>query len=84
LEIASASIGATLFAAGLLALVLPPAAGLYRRGWTRLLPFVALTPVYYCLVSIAAWRGLIEFVVAPQRWNKTEHGLAKTSRAGLV
>jgi hypothetical protein len=84
MEIASASIGLTLFAAGFLALVLPPSAGLYRRGWTRLLPLVALMPVYYCLVSLAAWRGLVEFVLAPQRWNKTEHGLAKTSRAGLV
>jgi cellulose synthase/poly-beta-1,6-N-acetylglucosamine synthase-like glycosyltransferase len=84
LGIASASIGLTLFAAGLLALTLPPLAALRRRDWMRLAPLVALMPVYYCLVSLAAWRGLGEFVLKPQRWNKTEHGLAKTSRAGLV
>lgn len=83
-EIAVASIGLTLFAAGLLALTLPPIAALRRRGWTRLLPLVALMPLYYCLVSLAAWRGLLEFVLQPHRWNKTEHGLAKTSRAGLL
>ena len=84
LEIAGMSIGATLFGAGLLALTLPPLEALRRRGWRRLLPLVPLMPVYYCLVSIAAWRGLIEFILEPQRWNKTEHGLAKTSRAGLL
>ncbi|MDB5557306.1 MAG: glycosyl transferase [Enterovirga sp.] len=84
LEIVRAAIGLTLFAAGLLALTLPPVAGLCRRGWPSLLPLVALMPAYYCLVSIAAWRGLLEFVLQPQRWNKTEHGLARTSRSGRL
>jgi cellulose synthase/poly-beta-1,6-N-acetylglucosamine synthase-like glycosyltransferase len=84
IEIAGASIGATLFATGLIALTLPPIEALRRRGWVRLLPLIPLMPVYYCLVSLAAWRGLLEFILEPQRWNKTEHGLAKTSRAGLL
>lgn len=82
-EIIGSAIGTTLFGAGLLALVLPPIVALRRRGWPTLLPFVLLMPVYYGLVSLAAWRGLLELVLAPDRWNKTEHGLAKTSRAGL-
>jgi hypothetical protein len=84
LEIAGMSIGTTLFGAGLLALTLPPLEALRRRGWKRLLPLVPFLPVYYCLVSVAAWRGLLEFILQPQRWNKTEHGLARTSRAGLL
>ena len=84
IEIAGASVGTTLFVAGLLALTLPPLEALRRRRWARLLPLIPLMPVYYCLVSLAAWRGLIEFVLEPQRWNKTEHGLARTSRAGLL
>ena len=76
-----ASLGATLFAAGLAALLLPPLAALRRRRWLSLLPLVPLMPFYYCLVSFAAWRGLVELLVAPHRWNKTEHGLALTSRA---
>jgi len=43
-------------------------------------PAVAALPVYYVLISWAAWRGLFEFVWAPSRWNKTDHGLARTSR----
>ena len=39
-----------------------------------------MLPVYYVLVSLAAWRALYEFAVHPSRWNKTEHGLARTSR----
>jgi hypothetical protein len=32
------------------------------------------------LLSLAAWRALIQLVVAPYRWEKTEHGLAQSSR----
>lgn len=84
LEVASAAIGSTLFVSGLLSLLLPPIEALRRRRWYGLLPLVALMPLYYCLVSAAAWRGLLEFVLQPARWNKTEHGLARTSRAGLL
>ena len=38
-------------------------------------------PFYYLLVSVAACRGLVELALDPDRWNKTEHGLARTSRA---
>jgi hypothetical protein len=39
-----------------------------------------LTPLYWVLLSIAAWCALYELFRAPYRWKKTEHGLAKTSR----
>jgi len=57
--------------------------GLRRRGWLgRLWPFIALLPIYFAMTTVAAWRGLFELAFAPFRWNKTEHGLARTSRAG--
>src|SRR3954463_8416279 len=40
--------------------------------------YVPLLPLYYVLVSIAAWRGLAELLLDPFRCNKTEHGLART------
>ena len=44
-----------------------------------------LMPVYWLLLSAAAWRALFQFVLDPYRWEKTEHGLARTSRlAGRV
>jgi hypothetical protein len=33
-------------------------------------------------VSLAAWRALVELVVDPFRWNKTEHGLAPRRPGG--
>lgn len=74
----------TVFVAGLLAMMLPAALGCVRRGWWDLLAWVPLLPVYFVLVSLGAWLGLIELVTAPQRWNKTEHGLSRTSRSGAL
>ncbi|MXQ13765.1 glycosyltransferase [Microvirga makkahensis] len=72
----------TLFLAGLASIFIPACVALHRRGLWRLLPWVALLPLYYGLVSLAAWRGLWELGIAPFRWNKTSHGLARTSRSG--
>ncbi len=49
--------------------------GLLAHGWV-----LVLTPLYWFLLSLAAWRGLFQLLYEPQRWEKTEHGLAKTSR----
>jgi len=37
-------------------------------------------PVYWLLLSLAAWRALFQLLRDPYRWEKTEHGLARTSR----
>ncbi|WP_342636477.1 glycosyltransferase family 2 protein [Methylobacterium nonmethylotrophicum] len=76
--------GLTVLAAGLCAMWLPALAGCRRRGWWGLAPWALLLPVYYGLVSAAAWLGLLELLLAPYRWNKTEHGLAATSRTGAM
>jgi cellulose synthase/poly-beta-1,6-N-acetylglucosamine synthase-like glycosyltransferase len=44
------------------------------RGWWFAL---ATMPVYWLLISLAAWRGLWEFVLSPFRWNKTRHGISR-------
>lgn len=84
LEGIKTGIGLTLFGTGLLAMLAPAVVALKRRGWWRLLAYVPLLPFYYGLISIAAWQALIEFVRHPCRWHKTEHGLARTSRSGLL
>ncbi|AWB21865.1 glycosyl transferase [Methylobacterium currus] len=76
--------GATVFAAGLGAMGVPALVGCLRRGWWSLAPWVLALPFYYGLVSAAAWLGLIELLMAPYRWNKTEHGLSATSRSGAL
>ena len=55
--------------------------GLHRRrllahGWVLL-----LTPLYWFLLSLAAWRAVFQLVLAPQLWEKTDHGLAKSFAA---
>jgi len=83
-EAASTGLSLTLFAGGVCAMTLPALTALRRRGWWELGPTVAALPVYYVLISWAAWRGLFEFVWAPSHWNKTDHGLARTSRLGSL
>jgi cellulose synthase/poly-beta-1,6-N-acetylglucosamine synthase-like glycosyltransferase len=83
-EICRTSIGTTLLVTGFLAMILPPLEALRRRRWWRLMPYALLMPLYYVLVSWAAWRGLIDLVFDPHRWHKTDHGLARTSRSGFV
>jgi cellulose synthase/poly-beta-1,6-N-acetylglucosamine synthase-like glycosyltransferase len=54
--------------------------GLARRDALSSAWVLLLTPLHWCLLSIAAWRALYQFVFAPYAWEKTEHGLAKSSR----
>ena len=54
--------------------------GLKRRRLLAHAWALVLTPVYWFLLSLAAWRALFQLLYAPQRWEKTEHGLARTSR----
>jgi len=54
--------------------------GLMRRGLLTSAWALIFTPVHWLLLSLAAWRALWQFAVAPHRWEKTEHGLARHSR----
>jgi cellulose synthase/poly-beta-1,6-N-acetylglucosamine synthase-like glycosyltransferase len=54
--------------------------GLMRRDLTSTAWVLALTPLHWLLLSIAAWRAVYQLAVAPYAWEKTEHGLAKSSR----
>lgn len=45
-----------------------------RRGHARLAVFAVLMPVYWLLISLAAYRALYHFVRMPYLWEKTEHG----------
>lgn len=49
---------------------------LRRRQLERLLWQVPLMPVYWLLISVAAYRALWQFVRAPFMWEKTDHGTA--------
>ncbi|MEJ0075116.1 MAG: glycosyltransferase family 2 protein [Alphaproteobacteria bacterium] len=48
---------------------------LLRQGWVLL-----LMPLHWLLLSVAAWRALWQLLFNPFHWEKTAHGLARTSR----
>jgi glycosyltransferase XagB len=55
--------------------------GLQRRGLTSKAWILVLVPVLWLLLSVAAWRAVFQLMWNPYRWDKTEHGLARTSRS---
>jgi cellulose synthase/poly-beta-1,6-N-acetylglucosamine synthase-like glycosyltransferase len=79
---ALASLGwhATVLLFGYVASIILGLVGLFRRRLLSCAWALALIPVYWVLLSLAAWRALIQLVRDPFRWEKTEHGLARTSR----
>jgi cellulose synthase/poly-beta-1,6-N-acetylglucosamine synthase-like glycosyltransferase len=54
-------------------------AGLSRRGMSGSAWVLVTIPVYWLLLSAAAWRALFQLMVAPHYWEKTEHGFARRS-----
>jgi hypothetical protein len=54
--------------------------GLRRRRLLSCAWVLLLMPLYWLMLSLAAWRAVIQLIRDPYRWEKTEHGLARTSR----
>jgi glycosyltransferase XagB len=74
----------TIFVAGYVASAVIGAVGLHRRGLLSSARWLALMPLHWLLLSAAAWRGLHQLVSDPHRWEKTEHGHARTSRGAAA
>lgn len=49
-------------------------AGCANRGYWDLVKYSVLTPAYWLLMSIGAYRALIQLLYDPHFWEKTEHG----------
>jgi hypothetical protein len=47
-----------------------------KKRVPRLLPYALLMPFYWVLISIGAWKGLIQLFTNPFHWEKTMHGLS--------
>ncbi len=52
-------------------------AGLSRRGMLGGAWVLATIPLYWMLLSVAAWRAFYQLIAAPYYWEKTEHGFAR-------
>lgn len=54
-------------------------AGLARRGLLHASGVLLMMPFYWVCLSLAAWRALYQLITEPHRWEKTEHGLARSA-----
>jgi hypothetical protein len=49
--------------------------GAMRRRYFSLVKYTLLSPLYWALMSVGAWKGLIQLLYRPYYWEKTVHGL---------
>lgn len=54
-------------------------AGALQRGYFGLARYALLSPLYWGLMSWAAWKGAIQLITKPFYWEKTVHGLDQPS-----
>ncbi len=80
LELLLSAAALALAGSGVCVVFLLPALGAWRRGAPGLWRWLPLLPVYHLLASLAAWLALYEYLVDRFGWNKTAHGLARSSR----
>lgn len=55
--------------------------GLKRRRQMRHAWILLLAPLYWGLLSAAAWRALWQLLREPHRWEKTQHAVSRRSKA---
>jgi len=73
-EVMISALTYTTLAVGYAGTALSMAVGLARRG-ERVRPLlVATIPIYWLLLSLAAWRAVFDLVLRPHHWEKTQHG----------
>jgi cellulose synthase/poly-beta-1,6-N-acetylglucosamine synthase-like glycosyltransferase len=52
-------------------------AGAFRRGRYELVASALVSPLYWALMSVGAWKGFLQLVTRPSYWEKTVHGLTE-------
>jgi glycosyltransferase XagB len=64
-------------ALGYLVSILVSMVSVWRRGRRGLAMSALLLPLYWLLISLAAYRAVWQLARDPFRWEKTEHGTGK-------
>ncbi len=65
-----------LSAAGMWSIAAPVLVAARQRGLRVGAAVLAALPLYYGLISLAAWTAIADLIVRPHFWAKTEHGRA--------
>lgn len=68
-------VAATLLFVGNFIFIYFNVAGSMQRGYFHLTRYALLSPIYWGLMSWAAWKGFIQLFTNPFYWEKTVHGL---------
>jgi hypothetical protein len=76
-EVAASALAYTTLIAGYGAAALSAAVGCARRGLPVRLATLATIPLYWLLLSVAAWRAVLELLRRPHFWCKTEHAVSR-------
>ncbi len=58
--------------------------GAFKRHYYSLIPFAVLSPLYWLLMSVAAYKALWQLVHDPFYWEKTTHGLSKVDSSDIM
>lgn len=77
LDLAVNTIALWLAVAGPVAMAWPILLGMKRQGLTKHWPLLFLLPLWQVMLSVAAWRAVIDLWRNPFGWAKTTHGLAR-------
>lgn len=80
LDVVASTLWCALWTLGIACSLWSAALGMVRRRLLALAPWLVLLPVYWLLLSVAAWWALIDLIANPYYWAKTSHGLARSSR----
>ena len=56
--------------------------GCVRRKYPDLVKESLISPVYWVLMSVGAWKGFLQLFTRPHYWEKTEHGLVAKETMG--
>ena len=53
-----------------------------KRNYYFLIPAALLMPLYWLMISLAAWKGFWQIFTKPFYWEKTRHGLTGQPEEG--
>jgi cellulose synthase/poly-beta-1,6-N-acetylglucosamine synthase-like glycosyltransferase len=71
------SLGMASLLLGNFCMLLATVSVVYQQGRYELVRYAVAIPAYWTLVSVGAWRGVLQLLRRPHFWEKTTHGLAK-------
>ena len=76
------ALGAMVLASGYVAAMAVNLLGMARRGLLSFWPQLLTLPIYWLLISAAAWLALWDFIRRPHHWRKTSHGRSAFLQGG--